>query len=69
MQTSQNEKAANKKSSRSTRAGKANEACASDPVVGFDGAGNPQKADTNVRMGRVVGSKKSSCCGSDKTNC
>ena len=48
------------------RAGKNKETCAGDKVVGFDGEGQPQKADTNVRMGRVVGSKKTSGCDSEK---
>jgi hypothetical protein len=66
MQTLQNEKAANEKSDRSARAGKNSEACGCDPVVGFDGAGQPQKADANVHMGREVSNKKTSACDSEK---
>jgi hypothetical protein len=66
MKTLQDEKAANEKSARLARAGKNKETCDGDTVVGFDGAGQPQKADADVRMGRVVPSKKTSCCDSEK---
>ena len=52
MQTFQDEKAA-----KLAHAGKNKETCAGDKTVGFDGAGQPQKADVVVRMGEVVSSK------------
>jgi len=61
MQTFQDEKAANL-----ARAGKNKETCAGDKTVGFDGAGQPQKADVVVRMGEVVSSKNASSCDSGK---
>ncbi len=61
MQTLQDEKAA-----KLARAGKNKETCDGDTVVGFDGAGQPQKADANVRMGREVPNKKTSSCDSEK---
>ncbi|HEY5040725.1 MAG TPA: hypothetical protein VIK53_01860 [Verrucomicrobiae bacterium] len=66
MQTLQDEKAA-----RLACAGKNKETCDGDTVVGFDGAGQPQKAGANVRMGREVPIiKKASSCDSEKdTNC
>jgi len=65
MQTLQNEKAA-----RLARAGKNKETCDGNTTVGFDGAGQPQKADVVVRMGEVVSNKKASGCDSGKdTKC
>ena len=61
MKTFQNEKSA-----KLASAGKNQTTCATDKVVGFDGEGQPQKADEIVRMGRVVGSKKTSGCDSEK---
>jgi hypothetical protein len=61
MQTFQDEKAA-----KLARHGKNKETCAGDKTVGFDGAGQPQKADANVRMGREVSSKNASGCDSEK---
>jgi len=61
MQTLQDEKAA-----KLARAGKNKETCADDKVVGFDGAGQPQKADVVVHMGEVVSSKNASSCDSGK---
>jgi hypothetical protein len=60
MKTLPDEKVANKKSATSECVGKNKETCDGDPVVGFDGEGKPQKADANVRMGRVVTNKKTS---------
>jgi hypothetical protein len=65
MQTLHDEKAA-----KLARAGKNKDTCAGDKVVGFDGAGQPQKADVVVRMGEVVSSKNASGCHSEKdTKC
>jgi hypothetical protein len=61
MQTLQDEKAP-----RLARAGKNKEACDGNTTVGFDGAGQPQKADVVVRMGEVVSSKNASSCDSGK---
>lgn len=66
MKTLQNDKAANEKSAKLARAGKNKVTCGGDKVVGFDGEGQPQKADEIVRMGRVVGIKKTSGCDSEK---
>jgi hypothetical protein len=66
MKTFQDKKSANEKSDSSARAGKNTEARGCDPVVGFDGEGQPQKADANVRMGREVSNKKTSGCDSEK---
>jgi hypothetical protein len=66
MKTFQDKKSANEKSDRSARADKNTEACGCDPVVGFDGEGQPQKADANVRMGREVSNKKTSGSKSEK---
>jgi hypothetical protein len=63
MQTLQNKKTANEKTAKSSHTGKNKETCGGDKVVGFDGEGEPQKADEVVRMGRVVGNKKT--CGCD----
>ena len=60
MQTLQNKKSANEKTAKSSHAGKNKEACGGDKVVGFDGEGEPQKADEVVRMGRAVANKKAS---------
>ena len=60
MQTLQNKKSANEKTAKSSHAGKNKEACGGDKVVGFDGEGEPQKADEVVRMGRAVANKKTS---------
>jgi hypothetical protein len=57
MQTLKDEKAA-----RLARPGKNKETCCGDTTVGFDGAGQPQKADVVVRMGEVVSSKNASSC-------
>jgi hypothetical protein len=62
MQTLQNKKTVNEKIAKS-HAGKNKETCGGDKVVGFDGEGQSQKADEVVRMGRVVGNKKT--CGCD----
>jgi hypothetical protein len=51
MKTFQDKKTANEKSDMSARTGKNTEACGCDPVVGFDGESQPQKADANVHMG------------------
>ena len=60
MQTLQNKKTANEKTAKSSHAGKNKEACGGDKVVGFDGEGEPQKADEVFRMGRAVANKKTS---------
>ena len=60
MQTLQYKKSANEKTAKSSHAGKNKEACGGDKVVGFDGEGEPQKADEVVRMGRAVANKKTS---------
>ena len=60
MQTLQNKKTANEKTAKSSHAGKNKEACGGDKMVGFDGEGEPQKADEVVRMGRAVANKKTS---------
>ena len=59
MQTLQNKKTVNEKIAKS-HAGKNKETCGGDKVVGFDGEGEPQKADEVVRMGRAVANKKAS---------
>jgi hypothetical protein len=59
MQTLQNKKTVNEKIAKS-HAGKNKETCGGDKVVGFDGEGEPQKADEVVRMGRAVANKKTS---------
>ena len=61
MKTLQNEKSA-----KLAPVGKNKETCASNPVVGFDGEGKPQRADANVRMGREVTNKKSPGCDTEK---
>lgn len=66
MQTLPDEKAANEKSAGLARDGKNKVTCGGDPVVGFDGEGQPQKADVVVRMGRVVKNKKACGCDSEK---
>jgi hypothetical protein len=66
MKTLHDEKAANEKSARLAHAGKNKETCDGDAIVGFDGEGQPQKASVVVRMGRVVGNKKTSGCDSEK---
>jgi hypothetical protein len=66
MKTFQDKKTANEKSDMSARTGKNTEACGCDPVVGFDGESQPQKADANVHMGREVSNKKTSACDSEK---
>jgi hypothetical protein len=60
MQTLQNKKTANEKTAKSSHTGKNKETCGGDKVVGFDGEGEPQKADEVVRMGRAVANKKTS---------
>jgi hypothetical protein len=64
IMTIQTEKCANEKTTKSSQAGKNKETCGGDKVVGFDGEGQPQKADEIVRMGRVVAHKKTSGCDS-----
>ena len=64
MQTLQNKKTANVKTAKSSHAGKNKQTCGGDKVVGFDGEGEPQKADEVVRMGRAVANKKTSGCDS-----
>jgi len=59
MQTLQNKKTVNEKIAKS-HAGKNKETCGGDKVVGFDGEGEPQKADEVVRIGRAVANKKTS---------
>ena len=59
MQTLQNKKTVNEKIAKS-HAGKNKETCGGDKVVGFDGEGEPQKADEVVRMGLAVANKKTS---------
>ena len=61
MQTLKDEKAA-----KLARAGKNKKTCEGDKTVGFDGAGQPQKADVVVRMGEVVSSKNASSCNAGK---
>ncbi len=66
MKTLQDEKSANEKSARLASPGTNKKTCDGDTVVGFDGEGQPQKADVVVRMGRVVKNKKTSGCDSEK---
>jgi hypothetical protein len=66
MQTLPDEKAANEKPARLATDGKSKATCDGDPVVGFDGEGQPQKADVVVRMGRVVSNKKACGCDAKK---
>jgi hypothetical protein len=61
MPTSQDERAV-----KLARAGKNKETCDGDKAMGFDGAGQPQKANVVVRMGRVVPNKKAFGCDSEK---
>ena len=63
MQTLQNEKAAHEKAARLAQTGKNKETPDGETVVGYDGEGQPQKADVVVRMGRVVTDKKTAGCG------
>lgn len=57
MQTLKDEKAAIEKPARLARAGKNKASREGGTTVGFDGAGQPQKADVVVHMGEVVSSK------------
>ena len=70
MKTLQDEKSANEKSDRLASPGTNKKTCDGDTVVGFDGEGQPQKADVVVRMGEVVSSKNASSSDSGKhTKC
>jgi hypothetical protein len=66
MNKLQNEKAANEKTVRLEHAGQNKATCDGDTIVGYDGEGQPQRADEKVRMGRVVTNKTTSGCGTEK---
>ena len=66
MNKLQNEKVANEKAVRLARVGRHTETCDGNTIVGYDGEGQPQRADVEVRMGRVVTNKKTAACKSEK---
>ena len=66
MNKLQNEKFANEKAVRLARVSQNTETCNGDTIVGYDGEGQPQRADLNVRMGRVVTNKTSAACKLEK---
>jgi len=64
MNKLQNEKVANEKAVRLARIGQNPETRDGNTIVGYDGEGQPQRADVEVRMGRVVTNKKTAACKS-----
>jgi hypothetical protein len=66
MNKLQNEKVANEKAVRLARIGQNTVTCDGNAIVGYDGEGQPQRADLDVRMGRVVTNKKTAACKSEK---